>query len=47
MADDRREPTKEQTEEHEDEERTRDEKPRENEPWAKTGSGDKESMTSD
>jgi len=47
MADDRREPTQEETEKHEEDERDRDEKPKENEPWAKTGSGDTESMTSD
>jgi hypothetical protein len=47
MADDRREPTKQKTEKHEEDERDRDDKPKENEPWAKTSSGDKESMTSD
>ena len=47
MADDRREPTQEETEKQEEDERKRDEKPKENEPWAKTSSGDKESMTSD
>jgi hypothetical protein len=47
MADDRREPTHEETEEREAEERERDEEPKEGEPWAKTGSGDTDSMTSD
>jgi hypothetical protein len=47
MADDRREPTHEETEEREAVERERDEEPKEGEPWAKTGSGDTDSMTSD
>jgi hypothetical protein len=47
MADDRREQTQDETEEREEEERDRDEKPKEGEPWAKIGSGDADSMTSD
>ena len=49
MADDRREPTKDETEQREQEERERsdEKKPKEGEPWAKIGSGDTESITSD
>jgi hypothetical protein len=47
-ADDRREPTKNETEEREEDERDRDEKkPKPSEPWAKIGSGNADSVTSD
>jgi hypothetical protein len=48
VADDRREPSREEAERHEEEERERgEEQPKEGEPWAKIGSGDTDSMTSD
>jgi hypothetical protein len=46
MADERREKTEEETVEREQEERERDQ-PDDSEPWAKTGSGDKETWTGD